>query len=453
VGDYLRQAGMTRRKWKAITIDYTALQSYDNTLQIGVCLTQRQIAILKALLIPAYWPTRWTNLIISDDELNEQIAEIDYLLDLGDCVVFDCDAVIACLDDAPQTEINNTLFAALFLSVNATVIVERNADYDGTPGSINPDAPTTTWDSDADRDLALCMAAYNYVTSFAAVKKAEIEKANLLVITSIIAISAASGGLLMGIAAIGGGLLIYTLNQAFNALADDSALVLVACCMYEGLQGKAVNPAAFATALDACGFAPGSNEAIVRDFVADTIGDLTNYLAMLESTGASYGLVQLGIGDCLCTGTFTHTFDFVVSDGAWEIRAEDNRPYGSWVAAQGWTSVFAGSGQGLPNDERLYVQRKGWVNRTITDIEIFYETTGIQGGGNRNSSLSLKLNGGVVASQVFGTFPVPGVFSVVWSGSVLANEIEQSIAGDAAGDNSQFVITSIVVSGIGTDPF
>ena len=76
------------KDWKAITIDWADLQLYDDTETIGICLNQRQVAILKALLIPAYWETRWTQLTATKDELEKYIAELENQLDGNDCEVF-----------------------------------------------------------------------------------------------------------------------------------------------------------------------------------------------------------------------------------------------------------------------------------------------------------------------------------------------------------------------------
>jgi len=76
---------MARRK--LIQIDYQDLLDYDGVYQITVCLTQRQVAILKALLTTAYWTTRWTNLAITPDILHAQISQIEAQLDGNNCEV------------------------------------------------------------------------------------------------------------------------------------------------------------------------------------------------------------------------------------------------------------------------------------------------------------------------------------------------------------------------------
>jgi len=73
------------RRNKGLRLDHTELLGLDNSERIHVCLTQRQVAILKAVLIPQYWETRWTNLSITKDELESAMAEIDYRLDGHDC--------------------------------------------------------------------------------------------------------------------------------------------------------------------------------------------------------------------------------------------------------------------------------------------------------------------------------------------------------------------------------
>ncbi|MCK5613840.1 hypothetical protein KAR91_68885 [Candidatus Pacearchaeota archaeon] len=78
---------MKKRRWKGATIDYTDLAGFDNDDTVAVCLTQREVAILKALLIPAYWATRWTGLTVDLDTLEAEISHIDSQLDGNDCEV------------------------------------------------------------------------------------------------------------------------------------------------------------------------------------------------------------------------------------------------------------------------------------------------------------------------------------------------------------------------------
>ncbi|MCK5603069.1 hypothetical protein KAR91_14390, partial [Candidatus Pacearchaeota archaeon] len=95
------------KNWKAITIDWTALGGYDNLEIIPVCLTQRQVAVLKSLLIPAYWSTRWDNLTASADELDEFVTNIDNQLSGNDCYMTNfCEQVAACIAESSDVQEN-----------------------------------------------------------------------------------------------------------------------------------------------------------------------------------------------------------------------------------------------------------------------------------------------------------------------------------------------------------
>lgn len=157
---------------------------------------------------------------------------------------------------------------------------------------------------------------------------------------------------------------------------------------------------------------------------------------------------------CECIDpTWTHVFDFTVDDGGWENRADDTRPYGVWESGVGWKSVFAGAGQGLNNDERLYMQKDGWPSRVVTQVQLFYTTTGSQGGAGRESTIALFLATVQQATENFGAFNVPDTWFEEWNGSETIDEINTVMVGDITSDVSEFVLTKAVVRGVGTDPF
>lgn len=82
---------MSKATGKRNRFDWTALDGYDDVDIIGVCLTQQQIMILKAALIPAYWSARWMGFpgsVEARDALDAMIAKIDAQLDGNDCEVF-----------------------------------------------------------------------------------------------------------------------------------------------------------------------------------------------------------------------------------------------------------------------------------------------------------------------------------------------------------------------------
>jgi len=92
---------MVRRKaYKAVLIDYEQVLEIDNIVDIHVCLTRQQAAILKALLITAYWETRWENLSIDKDELEAMVANIDHRLNGGSCAMTFCEDVANCIGES-----------------------------------------------------------------------------------------------------------------------------------------------------------------------------------------------------------------------------------------------------------------------------------------------------------------------------------------------------------------
>lgn len=302
---------MTRkRQWKPVIADWQEVRSQTDPAEVAYCFTLQQTQILKALLIPGYWATRWENLDVSQTELQQIMAEIDSRLDLGCSLILNCDDVENCVEAAPQTTINNTVEITLMLALNLSVALFRAGEYDGTPGSINPDAPTTTFNDDALRDTALCMAAQNFVASWATIKIHTLETVLFGLYGALVLSVVISGGLLLGMAVGVVATGIYTAQVALLALKDQQAIEDVACCMYKGLQGLAVSQANFETALDSCGFSGGTNEQIVRDLIADTIDELDNWTAFIEALGVQFLVAEQGFGNCMCDEWTFNITDF-----------------------------------------------------------------------------------------------------------------------------------------------
>ena len=72
-------------KGKLITLSYEKLSLLDQTEVVVICLNQKQVGILKSLLKPAYWSTRWTGLVVTQDVLEAEIAALEHALDGGNC--------------------------------------------------------------------------------------------------------------------------------------------------------------------------------------------------------------------------------------------------------------------------------------------------------------------------------------------------------------------------------
>jgi len=231
----------------------------------------------------------------------------------------------------------------LQLNLSQTSIYETL--WDGTPISININAPAGTWDEggDPDRDAALCMAAMSLVGSIAA---QEAQALTMRYIGSALVFAAlfilTGGFAAFGVLVVGTLIAGVSYTAAMDALQDRAALLAVACCMYEGLQGQAVTQVALANSLNACGFIGGSNEAIARDFIHRSLQADTTYYAMIDAAGRAWTqLTVLGLNLCECGDCGICTFDNPGSDLPYTVEygeiAANGNP-GQCSHALEWTS-------------------------------------------------------------------------------------------------------------------
>jgi len=344
---------MTKRDWKAITLDWIGLEDYDDTSECIVCLTQREIAILKALLTTAYWATRWDNLGETQDVLEARMALLDGKMNY-------------CPDVAGDSD--NFTF-----NLNLSWQQIYNIIYDGSTTSINIYAPVTIWDDGAteDRKNALCMACMSLVQSIAAQEAQAISKryagfALILAGLMILIPGFVAFGVIIVGALIGG----YGYEVAMSALQDRDAILAVACCMYDYLQGKAVTSAVLKLSLNACGFVGGSNKAIVRDYVYESIQHETTYLAMLDACGKAFVQTSvLGLNLCECGDCGICTFDYPATDLYYGINfgtlGIEGNP-AQCLHAEEWTSG------GFPHGRRVDATFELQVVSTLTKVSWDY---------------------------------------------------------------------------------
>lgn len=452
-----------RKRWKAVTTDYTALQSYDNIDDINICLTQREVAILKALLIPAYWTTRWENLTIDADELNEIVALIDAKLDSGcvppvtgitdirqvDCILeYELDSVwvpFANLSDC-ASDGGTDYITQVELNINIA-LTYQSIYIAGDQRSINIFAPLIIFNGDdagiptADRETALCMAAQAYVGGYAARKVQELDAHFLGQFFLLNALSVLTGGIgiLAGMfldsqALVGG----HSYADSRAALMNPLALKKAACCMYEGLRGETVDQLAFQLSLGACAFTPGSDEEIVREYLVSSFPALQSYLSFIDATGRAFTQVSIfGVDACICD-FWCHVFDFTVSDGGFYIDPSFNR--GVYVPGVGWQTNY------VPNSYSMVV-RKDFVSTSIISMEYTYTLTGL-GGSDVNALLYWD-----GTWKVYGVTELP-VIGVDQLFEQVVDKTTTAIAMNPNGANNvTSTITRIEIRGTGTNPF
>lgn len=198
--------------------------------------------------------------------------------------------------------------------------------YDGTPTSVDNDAPTEFTGNPEDetddpilRDLALCAAARAVVLVAA---QAEQEKrAGVTGLAQTVAAILASPTVFnavppqvkvfLGITSIvlGAAATIFqTLSDA--VLSDDEALENVGCCLYRNLRTTENTRTGFANSLDSCDFDSGSIEEQLRGAVAYLLAQGEMYIYFTKGLGEFYRFAKQGLlADCPCHCEFTVDFE------------------------------------------------------------------------------------------------------------------------------------------------
>lgn len=129
--------------------------------------------------------------------------------------------------------------------------------------------------------------------------------------------------------------------------------------------------------------------------------------------------------------TFTHTFDFTVSNHNWLANGVE-----TWTPGVGWQCHATSSVQSDP-----YID---FTSRTLTSVTIYF--TGLTG------TFSNQILRGGAGSTSLATGIVSGTSPFTWNGSQASTEINLLFNHSGAG-SGDVTITKVVVTGLGTDPF
>lgn len=336
------------KSWKAVTLDWTALQDYDHLEQLSICLTQRQVAILKALLTPAYWSTRWTALTATQDELEDFVSQIDYKLDGNDCEFTDmrfrdnpndgCEVQYS--TDAGI--IWQTMFRKdncgpkpLVIDIdinyaNQTQMNTYNTTYAGDIVNVAPQ-----WDyTDPDQDNALCWAIQQYVDLVCDVAIQTIESGNqdkrdandwikdwgeiaagyviawatLLSAGTVTFPALALGALTWACTALLEAALDYFILDDIDAYQDEDAKDIIKCYMYQQIQGATPQFVPWQDSLSSWE-SFGGNEKVIAGAVniANQSEDVyIDWLVLTEEINE----IAASLPECPCLDVWSHTWDF-----------------------------------------------------------------------------------------------------------------------------------------------
>lgn len=265
----------------------------------------------------------------------------------------------------------------------ATYRLQLQDLYDGTPTSIDPDAPEDTWtettgDSGAkiaEREAALCRAIDRYLRTLA-----NDIKMGLLLASGVGGLGAGLLGLANPVLGIFAGAAIFIAQGMGDYVWDDEvALQKNACCMYASLEGAGtIDFATFQASLDDCSFTPVTTEEWQRAALNGSNQDESNYLAFLSALGSDTRLAsiyEMDTLDCECAYEWSHTLDLMVSD-------DDTVPVTNIYDGDEFMAYYTagqGYGPGDMHDGGTNYQRicQVWVDfpssANVKSIRIFYD--------------------------------------------------------------------------------
>jgi len=319
--DIYSRGSLEHKKWIGLTYDYAMMIENLTQSDCLVCLTEFELAWLQANVQYMRWSSRWTNCPCTPQELNDMADVLERKL-------------MSCIEINPyQTDYIYNQSVSDQLGV-------FNADYNGLPSSVNPNAPDDFFSGNgsSDRITGLCDACKVYVYSYSSnwVQKAKIILGAVFVVTAIASLTLL-GGIIAGTVLAG---LALISQVALDAMEDEQALDDIVCCMFNAMTATVINQANFEASLDACGFAVGSNQAIARDIIASDLTVFDNYLSFLNALGDQYILAQAGVSDCPCDAPWVSVLDLTLSDYGFTFDLDElNNPCGMWVNGVGLKPV------------------------------------------------------------------------------------------------------------------
>lgn len=245
-----------------------------------------------------------------------------------------------------------------------------------------------------------------------------------------------------------------------TALEDPEARREIACCITTYLAGSPLvrtwaqwETAMLSTA--ACGTLSPNGE-VLRVYLIPIVRFDVWYTMFYKSLDfASWLDAALSLPSCSCP--WCYNFDFVASDGGWTVSILD-RPFGTYVAAQGWTSTFPAypvfPATPTQNDA-VYIVEFPPTAAMTTEIIVDYNATGT----TAFSNLAIALYAGGVLlkdlnQKLVGAAAI-GTHQAIWSDvdGTLADEIRVIYTSDNVLDTIIAVITNVKLTGFGDNPW
>lgn len=464
---------------KAFQIDFDAWSGYDQTPDALRLLSDADIAALVSLTEYLRWRTRWKNApareYLTDyvdgliDRLLRPVTGGDMAFELrqnpeNPCLLeqsldggetwlpaFDYEL---CADRPGEIEFINWQQE---LSNNAARNNAWQSDWDGTPQSIHPGAPTSV-----DEDAATCAAVLAYVERV--LWYALNTRRTAL---GLAALAAGGLGWLGGIfGAVFGGLVVAALAIDLAALeaaaADRSAIEQIACKLFNNIKSRAFSWVNLQNAANAI-VASSDNETTIKNVVvAYSTNFIENYWLLVEFVGTAADAAGGGmVFNCVCDG-WCYEWDLTLSNGGWAAARFTSPADGAAVyyAGEGFAPNFAA---GSVFNEVMMIKRN-FAPAAINKVRVRLNT-GMRGAGGYPALLVWENNTSTPKPGVFQwqRYVTGGSNATQWTyqsaEAIWCNGLTLALTTDRIGSSGYYPIQSscrmisIQFAGYGENPF
>jgi len=476
------------KDWKAVTLDWLALLEYDQVDTINICLTQRQVAILKALLSTAYWATRWTNLTISADQLDDFVAQIDSQLDGNDCGV--CNMQFrenpADICEVQYSTDGGQTWATMFRKDTCNPVCGTQ-DIDNSYTTItNIENDNTTWNNDITNvapdwayvdtysDNALCWAIDFYVDMICDVMIAQIKGENekkrsdndwledveQIITTGVVAaIAATTGAVAMPAIVVGAvawasvqivdSVWDFLVTVDYSAFEDEEARQVIKCIMYQAQNGETPQFPNWRDSLEFWETLDGNAKAIgkVVHLWNQEEDIYIQYMLLMEDINS----IRDTLPECPCPDRWEHVWNFATHGlEAWQIT---DQMWGSFSPGIGVNGTIEDTGGGYTSVLISYLSLLETIPR-CDGWTIYYVAD--RGDWDQNATSLLMEN-----PPEAGDTQMSGWFQSgqrVWKQFMNLNDLTQlklmiRASRTIAGDNGAVLVWKIMLEGVGENPF
>lgn len=480
---------MAEKDWKAITLDWVNLLDYDQSETINICLTQRQVAILKALLITAYWPTRWTNLTISNDQLDAFVSQLDNQLDGNDCEGDEMDfrdnpndpcEVQYSTDGGnnwqPMFRKDNCISGASGDEITNIYTDIDNIETNNTTwaGDITNVAPKWGY-VDADSDKALCWAVGFYVDMVCDTSISQIKEGNAArrdqndwlddlsdmlggaVIATVAFFSAtpitwpavALTALAWASTQIIDEVWDWVVSKDYTDFEDEDAKDTIKCAMYQEMEGSTVEWTKWRDSLSYFTSYGGAEQSIAGAVHKwnQSVDVFINYMMMTEELND----IRATLPVCPCPATWEHTWDFATHGlEAWVLTAQQ---WGTWTEGVGMVGQEVFIDPNWQTTIRLLTLDEAVPRCDKAEMFVEYIAGDFEPGVVTCIEFIVPPKPTLSLHQGFLAGPQTSWFHTFVLGDLDSVSLFLRVSRTESGDRGSSKIHSVTLSGVGVDPF